>query len=110
MSLGKAFAQRTRQTPSVPMREPFIAPKMLPVCCVCGLIRDGTGPSPDHERWVTQRTYQRAHGVNPIDFLHTHTYCLKCFMKAQETVKQYFRERERPHDPALRASTPLPPP
>jgi hypothetical protein len=74
------------------MRETFIAPTLLPVCCVCGLIRDETGSSPDRERWVTPRTYRETHGVNPADVPLTHTYCLKCFTKAQVTVTQYFRE------------------
>ena len=100
MSLGKVSAQRTRETPSAPMREPCIAPKMLPVCCVCELIRDETEFSPDHERWVTLRTYRRTHGVNPADFPLTHTYCPKCFSKVQETVRQYSWKIGTPHDPA----------
>jgi len=92
MSLVELVAQTTREASSAPMRETFIAPTLLPVCCICGLIRDGTGSSPNRERWVTPRTYRMTHGVNPADCLLTHTYCQKCFTKAQETVKQYFRE------------------
>jgi hypothetical protein len=65
MSLVELLAQTIRQAPSAPMRETFIAPKMLPVCCVCRLIRDETGSSPDRERWVTLWTYRTTHGVNP---------------------------------------------
>ena len=92
MPLVALVAQTTREAPPAPMRETFIAPTLLPVCCVCALIRDETGSSSDRERWVTQRTYRQTHGVNPADFPLTHTYCLKCFTKAQETVTQYFRE------------------
>ena len=92
MALGTLFAQTTRKAPSAPMRETFIAPTILPVCCVCGLIRDETGSSPDRERWVTPRTYRTTHGVNPAEFPLTHTYCPTCFTKAQETTRQYFRE------------------
>ena len=92
MALETLIAQTTREAPSALMRKAFIAPKMLPVCCVCELIRDETGSSPARECWVTPRTYRTTHGVNPADCLLTHTYCQKCFTKAQETVKQYFRE------------------
>jgi hypothetical protein len=27
--------------------------------------------------------------MNPADFSLTHTYCLKCFAKVQDTTKQY---------------------
>ena len=43
MSLETLFTQTTREAPSAPMRETFVAPTLLPVCCVCGLIRDETG-------------------------------------------------------------------
>ena len=92
MTLGTLFAQTTRKAPSATMRETFIAPTMLPVCCVCGLIRDETGSSTDRERWVTPRTYRTSHGVNPTKLALTHTYCQTCFTKAQETTRQYFRE------------------
>ncbi|OGW51931.1 MAG: hypothetical protein A2V62_13180 [Nitrospirae bacterium RBG_19FT_COMBO_58_9] len=92
MSLVALVAQTTREAPSAPIRETFIAPTLLPVCCVCGLIRDETESSPHHESWVTQRMYRKAHGVNPANFPLTHTYCQKCFAKALETVRQYFRE------------------
>jgi hypothetical protein len=92
MALGTLFAQTTRKALSALMRQTFIAPMLLPVCCVCELIRDETGSSPNRERWVTPRTYRRIYGVNPADFPLTHTYCLKCFTKVQDTTRQYFRE------------------
>ena len=92
MALGTLFAQTTRVAPSAPMRETFVAPTMLPVCCVCELIRDETGFPPDRKRWVTSRTYRITHGVNPTEIAHTHTYCPECFRKAQEKVTQYFCE------------------
>ena len=92
MALQELVARTTRRVPPAPMRDTFIAPKMLPVCCVCELIRDETGSSPNRERWVTPRTYRRTHSMNPADFPLTHTYCLKCFTKVQDTTRQYFRE------------------
>ena len=92
MALETLVAPTTREALSTPMRKTFIAPKMFPVCCVCELIRDETGSSPNRERWVTPRTYRRIYGVNPADFPLTHTYCLTCFTKVQDTTRQYFRE------------------
>jgi hypothetical protein len=92
MALGNLSAQTTRKAPSAPMSETFIAPMVLPVCCVCRLIRDKTESSPDRERWVTQRTYRKTHGVNPADFLLTHTYCPECFTQVMGTVSQYLRK------------------
>ena len=92
MSLGELFGRTTREAPSAPMRETFIAPTLLPVCCVCGLVRDDTRFTPGRELWVTQRTYRGTHGVNPAELALTHTYCPKCFTKVQDTVRQYFRE------------------
>ena len=91
MALENVVAQTTREALSPPMREMFVAPKMLPVCCVCELIRDETGSSPNRERWVTPWTYRTTHGVNPADFSLIHTYCPKCFTKFMVTLRQYVR-------------------
>ena len=92
MSLQKTIMQTTREAFSAPMRETFIAPTLLPVCCVCKLVRDETRFSPGREHWVTQRTYRKTHGVNPASFPLTHTYCPTCFTKVQKTVRQHSRE------------------
>jgi hypothetical protein len=92
MSLGELFGRTTREAPSAQMRETFIAPTLLPVCCVCGLVRDDTRFSPSRELWVTQRTYRGTHGVKPTQLALTHIYCPKCFMKVLETVGQNYRE------------------
>jgi len=92
MSLENLFTQTPREAPSAPMRETFITPMLLPVCCICGLIRIETGSTPGLDRWITQRTYRETHDVNPIELALTHTYCPTCFTKAQETVRQYFRQ------------------
>ena len=92
MTLKTLFPQITRKAPSAPVREPFIAPTLLPACCACGLVHDKAGATPDLERWVTSRTYREAHGVNPAELALTHTYCPTCFAKVQETVRQFFRK------------------
>ena len=67
MSLETLFAQRTPEAPSAQKRKTFIAPKIFPVCCSCGLFRDEIRSSPDRERWVTQRS-----GVEVFDGLWVH--------------------------------------
>jgi len=52
--------------------------QILPVCCVCGLIRDETDSATD-EQWVTKQTYRQNHGVDPAACRLTHTYCPGCY-------------------------------
>ena len=92
MSRNETGTQTTRRVSPAPRSETCIVPTLLPICCVCGLIRDETGYRPHHERWVAQRTYRKTHGINPVDVPLTHTYCLKCFTKFQNTVREYYRE------------------
>ena len=91
MVLDNLFAQIARAVPSNPMRETFIAPTLLPVCCVCRLIRDKTGSFPDRERWVTPQAYHKTYGVRSANVLPTHTYCPECFTQVMRTVSQYVR-------------------
>ena len=77
------FTQITHVAPSALRKET----PLLPVCCLCRLIRVEIGPSLDSARWVTQRTYRKSHGVNPADCLQTHTYCPGCFTQAMETIR-----------------------
>ena len=96
MSLEILFAQTTREAPYPPMRETFVAPTLLPVCCSCRLIRDDAGFLPGLDCWLTQRMYREAHGIDPTGIAHTHTYCPECLKKAQDTVRQYFQEVRTP--------------
>jgi hypothetical protein len=81
-----------REALSTPMGETSVTPTLLPVCCTCGLIRDETGSTPGLDRWVTRWRYREIHGVSPTEFALTHTYCPECFIKARDTMRQYFRE------------------
>jgi hypothetical protein len=83
MAVDTRFPQITQAAPSVSRKET----PLLPVCCLCRLIRDETGPSLESARWVTQRTYRQTHGVNPADRLQTHTYCPGCFTQVMETIR-----------------------
>lgn len=92
MFLEKLFAPTDREAPSASMRGTFIAPSLLRACCACGLVQDEAGATPGLERWISQRTYREAHGVNPAELALTHTYCPKCFVEVQEVVRQFFRK------------------
>jgi len=74
MAAEAVFAQITHEASSASRTKTT----MLHVCCVCRLVLDETRPSLDQARWVTQRTLQTTHGVNPADCLLTHTYCPVC--------------------------------
>lgn len=82
MAVETLFAQITHAAPSASGKETLL----LPVCCLCRRIREELGPSLDHARWVTQRTYRQTHGINPADCVQTHTYCPGCFSQAMETI------------------------
>ncbi len=77
------FAQITQAASSVLRKET----PLLPVCCLCRLIRDEIGVSPDRARWISQRTYRKTHGVNPASCLQTHTYCPGCFTQVMATIR-----------------------
>jgi hypothetical protein len=83
MAVDTLFAQITHEAPSALRKET----SLLPVCCLCGLIRDEMGASLDGARWVTQGTYRTIHSVNPADCLHTHTYCPGCLTQVMETIR-----------------------
>ena len=56
MALGNVVAQTTREALSPPMREPGVAPTLLPGCRVSGLIRDESRSSLHRERAGTPPT------------------------------------------------------
>lgn len=83
MAVETVFAQITHEALSASRS----TTSWLPVCCICGLLRDETGPTCDQERWVSQRTYRKTQGVNPSDCLLTHTYCPKCFTQLTDRMR-----------------------
>ncbi len=82
-SVNTLFAKTTHAAPSALRTET----PLLPVCCLCRLIRDEIGPYLDRACWVTQRTYRKTHGINPADCLQTHTYCPGCFTQVMDTIR-----------------------
>ena len=85
------FTQTTHEARFAP-KKPFNSPSFLRACCACGLVQDEAGATPGLERWISQRTYREAHGVNPAELALTHTYCPTCFSKVQEIVRQFFQK------------------
>ena len=70
-------------------------PVLIPVCCVCGLIRDDSRSAPIHTRWITLKAYRLAHNVRSNELFFTHTYCPDCLAKVYEKLKQSFHGLKR---------------
>ena len=62
-------------------------PSLIPACCSCGLVRNGSNVSGEQEHWVTKRTYLKTHGRSLADCHLTHTYCPGCFTDFMERVR-----------------------
>jgi hypothetical protein len=57
---------------------------ILPICCVCGLIRDSN--ESQVESWVTKHAFQQTHRADPSDYRLTHTYCPACYTKFMNRI------------------------
>jgi hypothetical protein len=57
---------------------------ILPICCVCGLIREETGLEP--ECWVTKKVFRQSHGIDHSAYRLTHTYCPACFVQFMNRI------------------------
>jgi len=66
---------------------------LLPVCCICGLIRDDVALTPGRARWITLASYRSTHQMPSTDLVFTHTYCPDCLIQVQDRVRQYFNEQ-----------------
>ena len=73
--------------------QPDVAAQLVPVCCVCGLIRDEPGSPPGHMSWVALRSYRKAHELHSTELLLTHTYCPDCLARAQARVREHFSSK-----------------
>jgi hypothetical protein len=51
---------------------------ILPVCCVCGLIRDDTGVERGKGEWMKVDKFV----IQKTDVQVSHTYCPLCYKKA----------------------------
>lgn|GEM_PF-1021996 len=88
MSPELSSAPTTYQAGFSMKEAPFIVPALLPVCCVCGLIRDERGASLEFASWLTPQIYRDTHGIEPNDSSLTHTYCPTCLKQVRETGAQ----------------------
>ena len=57
---------------------------LLPICCVCGLIRDST-ESPT-ETWVTKKVFRETHNEEASAYRLTHTYCPSCYTQFMNRI------------------------
>lgn len=58
----------------------------LPICCLCGLLRDERGHAVNGQNWVTRRMFRKTRSVKPSHCILTHTYCPGCFTKVMEAM------------------------
>ncbi len=72
-----AVLRDLRQTQRVGLYE-----ALLPVCCLCGRIRDNGGTTPDQSRWEALDDYVRLHASASF----THTYCPPCLAKSRRDL------------------------
>ena len=98
MSSKETAAQPAHQTRPLSRPEAYVALRLLPVCCVCGLVRDETDSSSHRTLWVTPGSYRRAHNVHSTDLRFTHTYCPDCFLQAQNRMREFFKEQDVSED------------
>ena len=58
--------------------------QILPICCVCGLIREESESK--SESWVTKQNFRKAHGIDHSAFRLTHTYCPSCYRQFMNRI------------------------
>lgn len=63
------------------------SPRLLPVCCVCGFVRDDTHQD-DQERWLPPTTLRSAVLLSSIALVFTHTYCPDCLEAVRNGMRQ----------------------
>lgn len=98
MSSEEIVTQPLLQTIPSSRPEAYLAPLLLPVCCVCGLICDETDPPSHRTPWVTPGSYRRTHNVHSTDLLFTHSYYPDYLLQARTGMKEFFREQEVSED------------
>ena len=57
---------------------------ILPICCVCGLIKEETGSVT--ESWVTKQVFRQTHGIDHSSYRLTHTYCPGCYTQFMNRI------------------------
>ncbi len=92
MILEQTRAQTIGQSALAPTQKASMTERLLPVCCVCGLIRDDIRKLSHRVRWMTPQIYRTTYDVNPAKCLLTHTYCPKCFATVREAARRYVQQ------------------
>jgi len=64
---------------------PLTAHAIVPICCVCGLIRED-GETPTLESWVTKQVFRQTHGMDASAYRLTHTYCPSCYTQFMSRI------------------------
>jgi hypothetical protein len=77
-------------------KEPFV-----PICCVCGLVRDELGDTAGDESWSDLGSYLDRHGMRGADYKLTHTYCPICVHRYVSIGKGYAGEEQMSRRPGL---------
>jgi len=98
MSSEKIVTQPVLHTSLSSRSEAFMAPRLLFVCCVCGLIRDEMGSLPSHMSWVTPGSYRKTHPLHSTDLLFTQSHCPECLLQAHIRMREIFRVEEVSED------------
>jgi len=98
MSPELSSAPTTYQAGFSMKEAPFIVPALLPVCCVCGLIRDERGASLGLAPWLTPQIYRDTHGIEPNDSSLTHTYVRPVSSRSGKQARSAPHRSENPYD------------
>lgn len=69
------------------LRKVKIYEEILPVCCVCGLIRDDTGVDHGQGVWLNAGQYLCKRTSTKV----SHGYCPKCFAKAEQELSSFIK-------------------
>jgi len=96
MVIKQPFSEDLSPSIHVPQPGYLESPSLLPVCCICGLIRDDRSSTADRTRWIRLKTYRQIYHLSVNEELFTHTYCPDCFIQVQDQVRRYFSEQRAP--------------
>ena len=69
------------------LRKVKIYEEILPVCCVCGLIRDDTGVDHGQGVWLNAGQYLCTRTSTKV----SHGYCPRCFAKAEQELSSFIK-------------------
>jgi len=58
---------------------------IIPICCVCGLIREDSGSS-NVESWITKQVFRQTHARDLSAYRLTHTYCPTCYTECMNRI------------------------